>query len=131
MYEIVEQYGFVATHELLGLSESHPCFGVHSHRWTVEIVLASGKLLPTDGPSELVFLDPVRQYVATELDGRHLNDLLIGAATPARLARHLAVWCHEKLVLHASRSLSAVAISAGANSRARYLVPRAASGGAS
>jgi 6-pyruvoyltetrahydropterin/6-carboxytetrahydropterin synthase len=126
MYEITERYGFVATHQLHGLPDTHPCGGVHQHRWFVEVVLAPRRLLPSDGPSELALLEPVRRYIAEELDGRHLNDLLVGAATPVRLAEHLAMWCREELAPTMSRSLCAVVISADVNSRARYLFPRVA-----
>lgn len=124
MYEVTEQYGFVATHQIHGLAQAHPCAGVHSHRWIAEVVLTVGALLPTDGPSELVVLEPLRRYFGRELEGRHLNDLLLGAPTPARLAWHVAAWCQENLTSYAAMSLSAIIVSSGANSRVRYTVPR-------
>jgi 6-pyruvoyltetrahydropterin/6-carboxytetrahydropterin synthase len=129
MYEIVEQYGFDATHQIHGVPAAHPCAGVHAHRWLAEIVLVTSKLLPTDGLSEVALLEPVRKYIAEEMDGHHLNDVVLGAATPARLARHLAVWCQENLPAHMTKSLSAVLMAAGDSSRGRYVLPRATSGG--
>jgi 6-pyruvoyl-tetrahydropterin synthase len=128
MYEIVEQFGFGATHQIHGLPAAHPCAGVHAHRWHVEVVLVTSKLLPTDGLSEVALLEPVRKYIAEEMDGHHLNDVVMGAATPARLARHLAVWCQENLTANVTKSLSAVLMAAGGTSRGRYLLPRPAQG---
>jgi 6-pyruvoyl-tetrahydropterin synthase len=124
MYEIVEQYGFGATHQIHGLPAAHPCAAVHAHRWLVEVVLVTEQLLPTDGLSEVALLEPVRKYVAEEMDGRHLNDIVLGAATPARLARHLAVWCQENLPAQVTKSLSAIQMAAGDSSRGRYLLRR-------
>jgi 6-pyruvoyltetrahydropterin/6-carboxytetrahydropterin synthase len=124
MYEIVEQYAFGATHQIHGLPNAHPCAGVHAHRWLVEVVLVTGQLLPTDGPSEVALLEPVRRYIAEEMDGRHLNDVVMGAATPARLAWHLAAWCQQNLPAHVTKSLSAVLMAAGDSSRGRYVLAR-------
>lgn len=128
MYEITEQFTFFATHQVQGLGESHPCSGVHSHRWLAEVSLVAEKLPPTDGLSELALLDPVRLYIAMELDGRHLNDLLIGEATPARVARHLGAWCRENMVAHLARSLSSVTVSMADSSRGRFVFGRPAGG---
>jgi 6-pyruvoyltetrahydropterin/6-carboxytetrahydropterin synthase len=124
MFEIAEQYSFVATHQLNGLAVDHPCAKVHSHRWAMDIVFLSDRLLPTDGPSEVVLLEPLRRYVTKSLDGAHLNDLVIGEATPARIAHHLAAWCYSQLAANVAKALTTVAVSTGLNSRARYLVPK-------
>jgi 6-pyruvoyl-tetrahydropterin synthase len=106
------------------LAATHPCSSIHVHRWTVEVVFLADMLLPSDGPSELAGLEPLRSYVQSFLDDKHLNDVLMGPATPARVARHIASWCHERLVRYLSTALSAVIVSADSNSRARYTVPR-------
>jgi 6-pyruvoyltetrahydropterin/6-carboxytetrahydropterin synthase len=124
MYEIVEHFDFRATHEIPGLPPAHRCSGVHAHQWHVEVVLVTGKLLPTDGLSEVALLEPARRYIADEMDGHHLNDVVMGAATPARLARHLAVWCRENLAVAVTKSLSAILMTAGESSRGRYILPR-------
>jgi 6-pyruvoyl-tetrahydropterin synthase len=130
MYEITEQFTFVATHQIQGLPDSHPCSGVHPHRWLAEVSLVADKLPPTDGPSELALLEPVRQYIAVEFDGRHLNDLLIGEATPARVARHLSAWCQEHMVAHLAKSLSSVTVSVAESSRGRFVFGRPSGGSA-
>jgi 6-pyruvoyltetrahydropterin/6-carboxytetrahydropterin synthase len=124
MYEIAEQYSFVATHQLNGLADDHPCARVHSHRWSMDIVFLSDRLLPTDGPSEVVLLEPLRRYVSKNLDGAHLNDLVIGEATPARVAHHLAAWCYAQLANNVAKAMITVAVSTELNSRARYLVQK-------
>lgn len=124
MYEITEQYLFVATHEIYGLPVSHPCSGVHLHRWTVELLLATNKLWPTDGPSELVMLEPFRQFVANHLDNKHLNDVVTGPASTARLANHVATWCEDALAKNVAKALAAVSVWSDIGSRARYIFPR-------
>lgn len=125
MYEITQQYCFVATHQIHGLADTHPCARVHSHRWTVEVVVAMTVLLPTDGPSEVAGLEPLRRFVMTELGDRHLNDIVIGQPTPARVAGHVAGWALNHLTGQLASALSSVLVSTEANSRARYIVPRA------
>jgi 6-pyruvoyltetrahydropterin/6-carboxytetrahydropterin synthase len=124
MYEITQQYNFVATHQILGLPDAHPCARVHSHRWTLEVVIAMSVLLPTDGPSEFSGLEPLRRYVLAELGDKHLNDVVIGPPTPARLAGHVAGWSLNNLAGQLATSLSSVVVSTDASSRARYIVPR-------
>ncbi|TWP52401.1 6-carboxytetrahydropterin synthase QueD [Lentzea tibetensis] len=128
MYEISEHYTFVATHEILGLQSTHPCHGVHMHQWSVEVVLFAASLLPTDGPAETAALEPLRRYVTTELEARHLNDVLVGDPTPARLAGHLVRWCRSHLGGYVTETLHSVAVSAGRASRARCLAIRGRDG---
>lgn len=124
MYEIVEHYTFVATHEIPGLRPTHPCHGVHMHQWSVEVVLHASGLLPTDAPAESAALEPLRRYVTSELEGRHLNDVLVGDPTPARLAGHLAAWCRCHLAAYVVETLHGISVSAGRTSRGRYLVTK-------
>lgn len=124
MYEITQQYCFVATHQIHGLPDVHPCARVHSHRWTLEVAITMTALLPTDGQSELSGLEPLRRYVDRELAGKHLNDVLIGPPTPARLAAHVASWSLTGLGGPPATALSSVLVYIETNSRARYVVPR-------
>jgi 6-pyruvoyltetrahydropterin/6-carboxytetrahydropterin synthase len=124
MYEIVEHYGFAATHELQGLSSTHPCTGVHLHQWSVEVVLVASRLMSTDGPSELVALEPLRRYVMNELEGRHLNDVVPGEPSSARVARHLVGWCGQHLSGYAAAALHTVTVSAGRSTVGRCTVIR-------
>ncbi|GLZ30116.1 6-carboxy-5,6,7,8-tetrahydropterin synthase [Lentzea sp. NBRC 105346] len=128
MYEIVEHYNFVATHEIPGLRPTHPCHGVHMHQWSVEVVLLSAALLPTDGPAETAALEPLRRYVTSELEARHLNDVLIGDPTPVRLAGHLVSWCRCHLPGFVAETLHSVSVSAGRATRGRCIVSRGQGG---
>lgn len=119
VFEIVELYDFVATHEIAGLSASHPCHGVHLHKWSIEIVLLVPKLPPTDAPSDAALLQPLRTYVVSELEGSHLNDVVEGDPTPARLAAHLVDWCRRHLDALAVGALQSVTVVAGRGARAR------------
>lgn len=124
MYEMVERYGFVASHQIHGLPDAHPCSGVHSHRWVAEVILVFPRPMAADSRTEPVVLEPLRRHCVKELDGKHLNDVLFGAPTPARLASHVAVWCLENLGPAAALALSAVIVSSDVNSRVRYTIPR-------
>ena len=128
VYEIAEQFTFAATHEIPGLPSTHPCHGVHMHLWTVEIVLLAAGLLPTDGHGEIVALEPLRRYVTTELESRHLNDLLVGDPTPARLAGHLAQWCRRNACGYVAETVHSVVVTASKVSRGRCVITRGQGG---
>lgn len=124
VYELVHQYSFLATHEIHGLPVTHPCSGVHSHRWTIEVVFVVSTLRPTDGPPELADLEPLRRYILSDFSDSHVNDVIIGPATPARVAHHVASWCLANLKTYLSTTLSSVLVTADVHSRARYTVVR-------
>jgi 6-pyruvoyl-tetrahydropterin synthase len=128
MYELSQQYCFYATHQVHDLPVAHPCASVHRHRWTVEVVLTAARPLPTDGPFELVGLEPLRLHITAKFNNAHLNDILLGPPTPARAARHIAIWCQQNLVGQVAGTLTSVVIAMDAHSRARYTVPRSISG---
>lgn len=124
MYEFVERYGFSATHRVHSAGACHASAGAHLHRWVIEIVLMASQLPPVSHPSELVELEPVRRYVAWELDGKHLNDVLPVAPTPAYIAGHMANWCRTNLTGYAGAAFRSVAVSTERHFRVRYLVNR-------
>lgn len=124
MYEITEHYEFMATHEIYGVSDQHPCSGVHRHRWTAELLLATSRLLPADGRSESAALEPFRLFVLNELSGKHLNDLISGPAVPARLATLMAAWCEQNLTRSVAGTLASVTVATDTGLRARYIFPR-------
>jgi 6-pyruvoyl-tetrahydropterin synthase len=124
MYEIVEQYNFVATHEIKGLQSTHPCHGVHMHQWSVEVVLLATGLPPNDELSETALLEPLRRYVTSELEGSHLNDVLLGDPTPARIAGHLSNWGRVHLAKYALDALHSIVVSAARASRGRCRLTR-------
>jgi 6-pyruvoyltetrahydropterin/6-carboxytetrahydropterin synthase len=123
MYEIVERYGFMATHRVKDLPGCYSRPALHLHRWTVEIVLLASTLPLAGGPSELMALEPVRRYLGWELDGKYLNEILPYPPTPARLAEHVSDWCVANLTGYARRVLQSIAVSIDATSSARQVVP--------
>jgi 6-pyruvoyltetrahydropterin/6-carboxytetrahydropterin synthase len=123
MYEIVERYGFTATHRVKGLPACHARPALHLHRWTVEIVLLAATLPLAGGPSELMALEPVRHYIGWELDGKYLNEVLPWPPTPARLAEHVSDWCVANLTGYARTVLQSIAVSIGTTLSARRVVP--------
>ena len=123
MYEISERYTFTATHRLPALPRSHPCAALHLHRWTVVVVLTAVALPIASRPSEVAELEPIRRYVAGELDGKYLNDVLVQAPTPGRLAEHLAGWCRSNLTGYVRAVLHSITVSTGSTSSVRCVAP--------
>jgi 6-pyruvoyltetrahydropterin/6-carboxytetrahydropterin synthase len=88
-YTVAQRFTFSASHQLHGLPESHQCARIHGHNYTVTLMLrgadlnAAGMLLDVGG------LKPFQAHLDTELDHRHLNDVLPGNPTAEAVARHL------------------------------------------
>lgn len=93
MYRISKTFTFSASHQLHGLRPGHPCGRLHGHNYKVRAILA-GRVL--DGNGFLLDygdLAPFRDWIDTELDHRHLNDVAPFDQmnpTAEHLAGHLA-----------------------------------------
>lgn len=97
MYTISKEFHFSASHQLRGLAEDHPCSRLHGHNYIVELELQSDTLNETGFVVDYRELDAFKRYIDSEIDHRHLNDVLGADNTTAeRLAKHFYDWCKPK-----------------------------------
>lgn len=93
MFTITKEFHFSASHILAGLADEHPCGRLHGHNYIVEVQLSSDTLDPTGFVVDFGDLKPLKDYIDTTLDHRHLNDVLTFQPSAENLARHLYEWC--------------------------------------
>ena len=95
MFRIAKQFTFSASHALDHLPDDHPCHGIHGHNYVVEVELEH--VLLDDGQMVLDYgeLEPFEEYLASEFDHRHLNDVLPYPPTAEILAGHFYAWCKD------------------------------------
>ena len=89
MYTISKRFNFSASHVIEGLPEGHQCSRLHGHNYVVEVVLEAKQLDEVGFVVDYGELKPLKQIIDTELDHRHLNDVLPGATTAEAIARFL------------------------------------------
>lgn len=89
MYTISKRFTFSASHIIDGLPEGHQCSRLHGHNYVVEVVLAAEQLDAVGFVVDYGELKPLKQIIDSELDHRHLNDVLPGATTAEAIARFL------------------------------------------
>lgn len=98
MYTITKEFHFSAAHRLYGLPEGHQCGREHGHNFIVEVELQSDELNDVGFIVDYGDLAPLKRYIDTTLDHRHLNEVL-GPALPGgqtsaeNIAKHLFDWC--------------------------------------
>jgi 6-pyruvoyltetrahydropterin/6-carboxytetrahydropterin synthase len=90
VYSITKDFGWSASHQLGGLPAAHPCARLHGHNYVARIEVAGDQLDETGFVVDFGDLGFVREYIDTQLDHRHLNDVLPFNPTAENLARHLA-----------------------------------------
>jgi len=76
MFRIGKVFTFAASHQLLHLPEGHKCRNLHGHTYTVEIALACPGLNPHGFVCDYGDLQPIGDWIKTDLDHHHLNDLM-------------------------------------------------------
>lgn len=76
MYKISKEFSFSASHSLLGLTADHPCTRLHGHNYVVTIHLKSEKLNENGFVIDYHDLKPIKKYIDSKLDHRHLNDIM-------------------------------------------------------
>lgn len=76
MYKISKQFHFSASHALLGLPDTHPCSRLHGHNYVVTVHLRAKTLDKTGFVRDYNALHPIKTYIDTHLDHRHLNDIM-------------------------------------------------------
>ena len=97
MFTISKQFHFSASHQLIGLSDDHPCSRLHGHNYIIEIELQSEELNSVGFVRDYHDLGALKSYIDDTLDHRHLNEVLGDTnVTAERLAKHIFDWCSPK-----------------------------------
>ncbi len=94
MYRITKEFHFSASHQLIGLSEDHPCARLHGHNYIVEVELQAEHLTKSGFVRDYHELSSLKQHIDQVLDHRHLNDVLGDDKVTAEcVAKYLFDWC--------------------------------------
>ena len=101
-YSISRDFTFAASHVLDTLPVTHKCSRMHGHNYIVRVELETAQLDDNGFVMDYGELTRIVQPLISELDHRHLNDLMNGLpATAEHLARQLldsiARTLHDKL----------------------------------
>jgi 6-pyruvoyltetrahydropterin/6-carboxytetrahydropterin synthase len=106
-YRITKEFHFSASHQLKGLPDTHQCARLHGHNYIAKVELSSDTLNAYGFVRDYAELAPLKQYIDTELDHRHLNDVLgDDMVTAERLAKHLYDWCKTHIPETSAVSIS-------------------------
>jgi len=97
MYTIRKEFNFSASHQVLGLPETHPCSRVHGHNYKVIVELRSNRLTNTGFVKDYRELNFIKEYLNNTLDHVHLNAILIMNPTAENIAYHLFYVFHDAL----------------------------------
>lgn len=93
MYTIRKRFEFSASHQLAHLPPDHQCARLHGHNYIVEVELAAYDLDANGFVVDYGDLKPLKEYIDSTLDHRHLNDVLGFRTTAENIAYHLYHWC--------------------------------------
>ena len=115
MYTISKEFAFSAAHTLNGLPADHPCSRLHGHNYVIIVELSSVKLDHVGFVTDYRKLDPVKQYIDTNLDHKNLNDVLEFNPTAENIAKYLF-----KIFTKTFPQLSAVSVKETPKTLARY-----------
>jgi len=77
MYIIRKEFAFSASHQLIGLPETHPCSRLHGHNYVVTVELRNSVVDAVGFIKDYRELEPIKKWIDLELDHRHLNDVLL------------------------------------------------------
>lgn len=81
-YTISKEFGFSASHQLLGLPADHPCSRLHGHNYVVRIEISAETLTEVGFIIDYRELDLFKQYLDAEFDHRDLNSVLPKGLNP-------------------------------------------------
>ncbi|NDW18864.1 6-carboxytetrahydropterin synthase [Dysgonomonas sp. 216] len=89
MFKISKQFAFSASHTLSGLSSDHPCTRLHGHNYVVTVHLKSAELNNVGFVKDYRELQYIKDYIDSNLDHRHLNDVFNFNPSAENIAKHL------------------------------------------
>ncbi len=87
MFSITKEFHFSASHVLHGLPDGHPCGRLHGHNYVVIVELYALALNTAGFVQDYGEMKPIREYIDSELDHRHLNDVLGFQPSAERMAK--------------------------------------------
>jgi len=96
VYTISKQFHFSASHQLQGLPPGHQCGRLHGHNYQVEVVLQEERLNQHSFVVDYGELFPLKEYIDTRFDHRHLNEVCDFQTTAENLAKHLFDFCKKQ-----------------------------------
>lgn len=89
MYIIRKEFSFSASHCLEHLPADHPCSNLHGHNYVVTVELRSRDVDYIGFVTDYRALEPIKKYIDSVLDHRHLNDVIGFNPTAENLAYYL------------------------------------------
>lgn len=131
LYRISKEFHFSASHQLEGLREGHPCGRLHGHNYIVVVELEANNLNSVGFVEDFGEMDPIKKWIDTELDHRHLNQSLLQYAshhgvdirtctTSENLASIIYWEAQRRLSLGVNARVSAVCVSETPKTWAEY-----------
>lgn len=93
MYRISKEFGFEASHCLMGLEEGHPCLRQHGHSYKAIFTFAAEELNADGFIIDYRKLEPIKKLLEEAFDHKHLNDFLPFQPSAENIARHLYELC--------------------------------------
>jgi len=97
MYTIAKRFSFSASHIIAGLPAGHPCSRLHGHNYDVEVILQSEDLDSTGFVRDYHDLSALRDFLAQQVDHKHLNDVAgLPHTTAEALCKWLFDWCSAR-----------------------------------
>jgi len=96
MFTITKEFHFSASHQLKGLSDSHPCSRLHGHNYIVELVLCSDILNEVGFVVDYLELKPLKDMLDESFDHQHLNDVLDVQTSAENIAKYLYQWAKTR-----------------------------------
>lgn len=115
IYKISKDFHFSSSHVLTGLSSDHPCSRLHGHNYVVRFCLESPTLNDIGFVVDYRELEEIKTYIDSQIDHRHLNDILPMNPT----AENMAKWFYHKFI-DKFPQIKAVEVSETPKSNARY-----------
>ncbi|WP_111430133.1 6-carboxytetrahydropterin synthase QueD [Rhodobacteraceae bacterium DSL-40] len=96
MYRISKEFHFSASHQLGHLPPEHQCARLHGHNYVVVVELAARELDAQGFVRDYHELAPLKDYIDTRFDHRHLNEVMNVPTTAENMARHFFDWCRSR-----------------------------------
>ncbi len=119
-FTIGKRFSFSASHTLDALADDHPCRRLHGHNYEVEVVSASVEVDERGFVHDYLELAPFKEWLASAVDHRHLNDVLPGQPSAERIAWWCFEWCKANLPSEVASRLVAVRVSETPGTWAEY-----------